>query len=40
VDAHGIQPYFTGLVARSCGMEVQVLASSEEVVLKAAPKAA
>ncbi len=40
VDAHGIQPYFTGLVARSCGMEVQVVATSEEVALKAAPKAA
>lgn len=40
VDAHGIQPYFTGLVARSCDMEVQVTATSEEVALKAAPKAA
>jgi histidine phosphotransferase ChpT len=40
VDAHGIQPYFTGLVARSCGMDVQVVATSEEVTLKAAPKAA
>jgi histidine phosphotransferase ChpT len=39
VDAHGIQPYFTGLVARSCEMAVEVLASSEEVVLKAARKA-
>ena len=40
VDAHGIQPYFTGLVARECGMAVEVVATSEEVVLKAAPKAA
>ncbi|WP_298426367.1 histidine phosphotransferase family protein [Rhodoblastus sp.] len=40
VDAHGIQPYFTGLVARSCGMAVQVVASSEEVTLKAAPAGA
>ncbi|WP_374544660.1 histidine phosphotransferase ChpT [Rhodoblastus sp.] len=40
VDAHGIQPYFTGLVARSCGMAVQVTASSEEVALKAAPAVA
>jgi histidine phosphotransferase ChpT len=39
VDAHGIQPYFTGLVARSCGMGVQVTASSDEVALKAAPTA-
>ena len=37
VDAHGIQPYFTGLVARSSGMGVQVVASSDEIVLKAAP---
>jgi histidine phosphotransferase ChpT len=37
VDAHGIQPYFTGLVARSCGMDVEVTVGSEEVVLRAAP---
>lgn len=35
VDAHGIQPYFTGLVARSCGMAVQVTASSDDVTFKA-----
>lgn len=35
VDAHGIQPYFTGLVARSCNMAVQVTASADDVVLKA-----
>jgi histidine phosphotransferase ChpT len=40
VDAHGIQPYFTGLVARSCDMEVEVVADSEQVTLKAAPKVA
>ena len=40
VDAHGIQPYFTGLVARECGMAVEVVATAEEVVLKAGPKAA
>ncbi|MCI4677878.1 histidine phosphotransferase [Rhodoblastus acidophilus] len=39
VDAHGIQPFFTGLVARSCGMAVQVAASSEDVTLRAAPEA-
>jgi len=39
VAAHGIQPYFTGLVARSSGMGVQVVASSDEIVLKAAPAA-
>jgi len=35
VDAHGIQAYFTGLVARSCGMRVEVVANSDEIVLKA-----
>jgi histidine phosphotransferase ChpT len=39
VDAHGIQPYFTGLVARSAGMTVQVTATGEDVALKASPKA-
>jgi histidine phosphotransferase ChpT len=39
VDAHGIQPYFTGLVARSSGMGVQVVATSDEILLKAAPAA-
>jgi histidine phosphotransferase ChpT len=39
VDAHGIQPYFTGLVARSSGMGVQVVATSDEIALKAAPAA-
>jgi histidine phosphotransferase ChpT len=39
VDAHGIQPYFTGLVARSSGMGVTVVATSDEIVLKAAPAA-
>ncbi|MCW2274653.1 histidine phosphotransferase [Rhodoblastus acidophilus] len=40
VDAHGIQPYFTGLVARDCGMAVEVSATTEEVQLKAEPKKA
>jgi histidine phosphotransferase ChpT len=40
VDAHGIQPYFTGMVARDCGMAVEVNATTEEVQLKAEPKAA
>jgi histidine phosphotransferase ChpT len=39
VEAHGIQPYFTGLVARSCGMSVEVTAGADEVSLKAAPAA-
>jgi len=40
VDAHGIQPYFTGLVARDCGMVVEVNATAEEVSLRADPKKA
>jgi histidine phosphotransferase ChpT len=39
VDAHGIQPYFTGLVARDCGMAVEAITTSEEVTLKAGPGA-
>jgi histidine phosphotransferase ChpT len=35
VDAHGIQPYFTGLVARSCDMAVKVTATSEDVTFTA-----
>lgn len=35
VDAHGIQPFFTGLVARASGMAVEVDATSEDVTLKA-----
>ena len=35
VDAHGIQAYFTGLVARSSGMSVEVIATSDEIQLKA-----
>jgi len=39
VEAHGIQPYFTGLVARSCDMAVEVTVGADEVVLRAAPAA-
>jgi histidine phosphotransferase ChpT len=35
VDAHGIQPYFAGLVARDCGMTIELNATSEEVHFKA-----
>ena len=31
VDAHTIQPYFTGLVARECGLEVAVLVEPERI---------
>jgi histidine phosphotransferase ChpT len=37
VDAHGIQPYFAGLVARECGMEVAITAEAESVTLEARP---
>src|SRR5208282_2811571 len=39
VDAHTIQPFFAGLVARDCGMEVAVLAAPESVTLEARPAA-
>ena len=35
VDAHGIQAYFTGLVARSCGMSLTIAQDGDEVTLKA-----
>ena len=35
VDAHTIQPYFTGLVAQECGMKVEVSAEPESIVLSA-----
>ena len=37
VDAHSIQPYFTGLVARECGMEVAITVEPESVTLEARP---
>jgi histidine phosphotransferase ChpT len=35
VDAHSIQAYYTGLVGRSCGLEVTVVAEAETVMLHA-----
>jgi histidine phosphotransferase ChpT len=35
VDAHSIQPYFAGVVARSCGMTVVVETDAEVVTLRA-----
>ena len=35
VDAHGIQAYYTGLVARSCGMSIDLQASPEGVSIEA-----
>lgn len=38
VDAHSIQPYYAGLVARECGMEIEVEARPEGIVFSARPK--
>jgi histidine phosphotransferase ChpT len=35
VDAHSIQAYYTGLVGRSCGLEVTVASDAESVTLSA-----
>jgi histidine phosphotransferase ChpT len=40
VDAHTIQPFFTGLVARDCGMEVAIQVEPETVTFEARPVAA
>ena len=37
VDAHSIQPYFAGLVARECGMEVAITVEAELVTFEARP---
>ena len=39
VDAHSIQPYFTGLVARECGLSVVVTLEPDTVILSAKPLA-
>ena len=40
VDAHGIQAFYTGLVARACGMALDVNVSPEGVVIAATLEAA
>jgi histidine phosphotransferase ChpT len=35
VDAHGIQPFYTGLLARDCGLTVTAVAEGETVVVTA-----
>ena len=40
VDAHAIQPFFTGLVARSIGMSVTIRTAGDVVVIEATPDAA
>ncbi|MGD0641648.1 MAG: histidine phosphotransferase family protein [Roseiarcus sp.] len=37
VDAHTIQPFFAGLVARDCGMEIAIVSEAETVTLEARP---
>ena len=39
VDAHSIQPYFAGLVARECGLSVVVTLEPDTVILSAKPLA-
>ena len=39
VDAHGIQPFYTGLVARAAGMPVTFSIEGDEVTIRAAPAA-
>jgi histidine phosphotransferase ChpT len=36
VDAHAIQPVYTGLLARSCGLAVTIAAEGDAVVMRAA----
>jgi histidine phosphotransferase ChpT len=40
VDAHGIQAFYTGLVARAAGLDVRAEATPEQVTVLAAPAAA
>jgi histidine phosphotransferase ChpT len=37
VDAHAIQPFFAGMLARSCGLQLAMTLEGEAVVLAAAP---
>lgn len=39
IDAHGIQAYYTGLVARACDMQVNVTVTPEKVAISARPAA-
>jgi histidine phosphotransferase ChpT len=35
VDAHAIQPFYTGMLARSCGLTVTLAAEGEAIVVRA-----
>ena len=36
VDAHVIQPFYAGLLARACGLEVDLAAEGDAIVVSAA----
>ena len=38
IDAHGIQSYYTGLVARAVGMDVTLTLDGDKATIKAAPR--
>jgi histidine phosphotransferase ChpT len=40
VDAHAIQPFFTGMLARSCGLAVTLVSEGEAIVVSASAAAA
>ena len=40
IDAHGIQPFFTGLVARTCGMDIRIDGGADGIRINAFPEAA
>src|SRR5262245_28768350 len=40
VDAHAIQPFFAGMLARSCGLQLTMAPEGEAVVLNAVPATA
>ena len=33
VDAHAIQPFYTGLLARACGLTVELAAEGDQIVV-------
>jgi len=35
VDAHAVQPYYTGLLAKNCGLALSLTAEGENIVLSA-----
>lgn len=40
IDAHAIQPFFTGMLARSCGLAVTLVPEGEAIVVSASAEAA